>query len=92
MNSLRPEQAPDLCARLSALYTFMYKSLVEASSTRETKLVDEVIALLRFERETWQMCLESLARENKSATGMTNLPSERPPAADGNRATLSLRG
>lgn len=92
MNSLRPEQAPELCARLSALYTFMYKSLVEASSTREAGLVDEVIALLRFERETWQLCLESLARENKSAAGMTSLPNERPPAGDGNRPPLSLRG
>lgn len=84
MNSLRPEQAPELCARLSSLYTFMYKSLVEASSTRDTTLIDEVLSLLRFERETWQMCLEALARENKSAAGMTTLPTERP--------AVSLRG
>jgi flagellar secretion chaperone FliS len=84
MNSLRPDQSPELCARLSSLYTFMYKSLVEASSTRETRLVDEVLSLLRFERETWQMCLEALARENASAAGMTTLPTERP--------AVSLRG
>jgi flagellar protein FliS len=92
MNSLRPDQAPELCARLSALYTFMYKSLVEASSTRDTRLIDEVITLLRFERETWQMCLEALARENRSASAMTSIPAERPPAGEAARPNLSIRG
>jgi len=92
MNSLRPDQSPDLCARLSALYTFMYKSLVEASTTRDARLVEEVLTLLRFERETWQMCLDSLARENASAAAMTALPSARPPSGDGSRPSLSLRG
>lgn len=92
MNSLRPDQSPELCARLSALYTFMYKSLVEASSTRDTRLVDEVITLLRFERETWQMCLEALARENKSAATMTAIPGEKPPSGEPSRTSISIRG
>lgn len=92
MNSLRPDQSPELCARLSALYTFMYKSLVEASSTRDTRLVDEVITLLRFERETWQMCLEALARENKSAATMTAIPGEKPPSGEPSRTAISIRG
>jgi len=83
MNSLRPEQSPELCARLSALYTYMYKSLVEASTTRETARVDEVVALLRFERETWQMCLKSLTSGGAGAAT--------PPATQ-DRPPLSIRG
>jgi flagellar protein FliS len=82
LNALRPDQSPELCARLSALYTYMYKSLVEASSTRDTAKVDEVIELLRFERETWRMCLDEisreLARENQTAAGMRVTPSVNP--------------
>lgn len=83
MNSLRPEQSPELCARLSALYTYMYKSLVEASTTRETARIDEVVALLRFERETWQMCLKSLASGDAAPAT--------PPATQ-ERSPLSIRG
>ena len=75
-NSLRHDQAPELCERLSALYTYLYRSLVEASMTRDTAQVDEVIALLRFERETWQMCLDKLVSENRHA-------------ADGSGATMA---
>jgi flagellar protein FliS len=70
LNSLRPDQAPELCKRLSALYTFMYNRLVAASSAKDAALVDEVIELLRFERETWSMCMNELARENHAAAGM----------------------
>jgi flagellar protein FliS len=68
-NSLRHDQAPELCERLAALYTFLYRSLVEASMTRDVAMVDEVIRLLRFERETWQLCIEKLAVENRAAAG-----------------------
>jgi hypothetical protein len=68
-NSLRHDQAPELCERLAALYTFLYRSLVEASMTRDVAMVDEVVRLLRFERETWQLCIEKLAVENRAAAG-----------------------
>lgn len=101
MNALRPDQAPELCKKLSALYTFLYSSLVQASSTRDPALVDEVIKLLRFERETWAMCIDELARENQNASGMRITPSVNPTrgasvgqqGADGApRSSLSLRG
>jgi flagellar protein FliS len=66
-NSLRHDQAPELCDRLAALYTYLYRSLVEASMTRDTAQIDEVVRLLRFERETWQLCLDKLAAENRNA-------------------------
>ena len=91
MNALRPDQSPELCARLSALYTYMYKALVEASTTRDTAKVDEVIELLRFERETWQMCLQEitreLARENQTAAGMRAVPSVNPTQARSSHAS-----
>lgn len=68
INSLRPEHDEALCARLSGLYTYMYKRLMEASTERDAAIVDEVLELLRYERQTWSMLLERLASESRSAT------------------------
>lgn len=92
MNALRPEQAPELCARLSSLYTFMYSNLVKASSTRDLALVDEVLALLRFERETWELCMGELAKENRAASGMRRIPAVEPTSPGEARARISVVG
>jgi flagellar protein FliS len=72
--SLNHNVAPDLCERLSALYTYIYRLLVEANMQRQVKQVDEAIELLEYERETWQMLMQQLA-DQKGADGS-------PPAND----------
>ena len=69
INGLRPEQEPELCQRLSALYTFMYTRLMTASTDLDPGIAEEVLELLRYERETWTMLMEKLAEE--SAIGTT---------------------
>jgi flagellar protein FliS len=70
INSLQPQHAPELCANLSALYTFLYTRLIAASTTREVGPIDEVLGLLHHERETWSMLLEKLAQEGQQAAGL----------------------
>lgn len=74
VNALRPEQSPELCERLSSLYTYMYQRLLEASIEKSEVIVDEVLKLLRFERETWVLCMDELARENHAASGVKSMP------------------
>jgi flagellar protein FliS len=74
INGLRPDQDPQLCQKLSALYTFMYTRLMLASSERDPAIVAEVLKLLQYERETWAMLLEQLAAENKSAATARDVP------------------
>lgn len=75
INALRPEHDPGLCEKLSSLYTFMYTQLMKAGSERSPEIIDQVITLLRFERETWSMVIDQLARENQSASGIAQTPS-----------------
>lgn len=63
ISGLAPEQAPDLCRRLSGLYTFMYTRLIEGLRTEDAAAVEDVIKLLAYERETWSMVLDKLALE-----------------------------
>ena len=94
VNALRPEQAPELCQRLTALYTYLYRLLVEASSERDVSKVDEVLTRLRFERETWSLCLGELAKENRSASTMQELPIASPSTSESHetRARVSITG
>lgn len=63
MNGLRPEIAPELCAKLQSLYGYMFKLLVEGSFEKDLAKIDEVTKLMEFERETWQLLLDKLAKE-----------------------------
>ena len=63
--SLDHEVAPDLCARLSSLYTFIYCRLVDANVKRDVNLIDESLKLLEYEKQTWQMLLEQMADKQK---------------------------
>jgi flagellar protein FliS len=67
INALKPEHAPELCARLSSLYTYMYTQLMRASSERDADKVREVIKLLEYERETWSLAMKQLASEAEAA-------------------------
>lgn len=78
--SLRPEIAPELCAKLSGLYLFMYRRLVDANLEKSPEIVDEVIRLLEFERETWVMLMERVAQE-RAAGGAEAAPAPERAAA-----------
>ena len=67
INGLQPEQDPALCERLSGLYTFLYTRLIDANQQRSAGIVEEVIKLLEYERQTWSMLLEKLAQEKTGA-------------------------
>lgn len=100
INGLKPEHDSELCRNLAGLYTFMYTHLMKASSKREPALIDEVLKLLEYERQTWQMLLEQLVRENRAANSMIATPDAQPtippPVDDGARSliggTVSVRG
>ena len=71
ITSLRDEIDPDLCAKLRGLYMYMYRRLVDANLEKSPETIDEVLNLLEFERETWVLLMEKLAKE----------PGDAPPGA-----------
>ncbi len=63
INTLDHSAAPELCGRLSGLYTYMYTRLTEGSLEKDLAKVDEVIELMQYERETWVLLMEKLSSE-----------------------------
>ena len=64
--SLNHETAPDICDKLSALYTYIYRLLVDANLQKDNKLIDEALKLLEYEKQTWQMLMDKIAADGGS--------------------------
>lgn len=56
--SLNHAAAPEVCEKLSALHTYIYRLLVDANLERDPAKVDEAMQLLEYERETWQLFMQ----------------------------------
>lgn len=57
-SSLNHSVDPKLCDKLAALYSYIYRLLVEANMDRQAGKVDEAVKLLEYERETWAMLMK----------------------------------
>ena len=55
---LKPDVLPELCEKLSALYGYVYRRLIDASVKHDREGMDEALQLLRYQRETWAMLLK----------------------------------
>ena len=85
---LNPDVSPEICDRLVGLYTYVFTRLVDASSNQSVQIVDEVLGLLHFEKETWMILVENLVSENASAASLSEAPSVALPA-DAERSDTS---
>jgi len=74
--SLKHDVDPALCDKLAALYTYIYRRLVDANMNRTMQEIDEAIKLLDYERQTWHMLMQKLAGDEGA-----------PESADGARQT-----
>lgn len=95
VTSMKTEVAPDLCARMRGLYMFMYSRLIDANLEKNPAIVDEVIQLLEYERETWVLVMKRLAEERASGISMesgTPIPTPDAPSTSPRRVPLSIEG
>ncbi len=67
-SSLNHQESPELCEKLSALYTYVYRLLVDGNMEKDTAKVDEAIKLIGYERETWIMLMEQNAQRPPPCT------------------------
>ncbi|MEC9374482.1 MAG: flagellar export chaperone FliS [Planctomycetota bacterium] len=92
INGLRPEIDAELCSKLSALYTFMYRRLLDATLEKSPEIVDEVVKLLDYERETWVLLIERLAEERHTGPAPESHESTAAVAGAPRHSPLSIEG
>lgn len=72
-NSLNHDKDPDICGKLSALYVYLFRLLVDTNLERSPEPLQQCISLLEYERETWLMVVSTLKKDQKDQGGQ---PSE----------------
>ena len=86
---LKRDVLPELCEKLSALYGYVYRRLIDANVKHDAEALDEAIGLLKYQRETWALLLERLGRQ-KAAVAATRIAI---PGPDGRmEASISMQG
>ena len=69
---LKHDVLPELCEKLSALYSYVYRKLIDANVKRDAAALEEAIGLLKYQRETWAMLLDQLGKQ-KAAVAATRI-------------------
>lgn len=86
---LKHDVLPELCEKLSALYSYVYRKLIDANVKHDVAAIEEAIGLLKYQRETWALLLDQLGKQ-KAAVAATKINM---PAPDGRmEASISMRG
>jgi flagellar protein FliS len=69
--TLKHDVAPELCGKLSSLYNFVYRKLIEANVDHGLPPLDEALRILRYQRETWAMLLDQIGKQRAAAAATT---------------------
>jgi flagellar secretion chaperone FliS len=80
LNTIKSEPAPQIAKAVRELYTYMYGELIKASTEKDIDILAGIIGLLEYERETWTMTMDQVAREREAGIAHPQ-PAPAPPAA-----------
>jgi flagellar protein FliS len=69
--ALKHKEDPELCGKLAALYNYVYKQLVMANLQRDIVPLDDAIKLLTYQRDTWALLMEQIARQKAGEVAST---------------------
>jgi flagellar protein FliS len=72
-NTLKHEHNPGLAEKISALYMFIYRRLVDANLHKDVSAVDDALKIMRMQRETWQLLITKIGEERASQATPTAL-------------------
>jgi flagellar protein FliS len=87
--NLKHDIFPELCGKLASLYNYAYRNLIEANVKHRMEPLEEALKILRYQRETWTMLLDQLAKK-KAEAGANSLDM---PAPDRRmEASISMQG
>ncbi|NOX57458.1 MAG: flagellar export chaperone FliS [Planctomycetes bacterium] len=78
----------ELCERMSGLYMFAYRKLVDACCQHAVGDVDDALRVLEYERQTWVMLVDKLLKLD--ASQVVDLSTQVPAGSTG--GALSVEG
>ena len=92
LSSIRDDVDPELAHRARSVYGFMFRELMELGIERDTERMRKVLDLLEYERETWVLLMEKLAKEGGTARPAPHeSPTSASTSASTERPSISLQ-
>lgn len=83
LNNLNKEVNAELVEKVSAIYLFIYRSLMESVHRRNIKKLDDAVRVLVIERETWRLVCDqnpAIVAPNAGSGDSASFQSEQPAA------------
>lgn len=71
IGNLMHDRSPELCGKLSSIYSYVYKLLFEASSKHNVESLDVAIKQMQFQRETWVLLMQDLGKQKAATAAAT---------------------
>ena len=87
--ALKHEVSPDICGKLSSLYNYVYRKLIEANVDHTVESIEEALGILHYQRETWVMLLEQLGKQK---AGIAANKLDMPAPNERMEASISMQG
>jgi flagellar protein FliS len=85
------EASPDLVRRMSNLYAFVFRLIVDGNRYRDEKKLDDALRILEVERGTWQAVCEQLGGAAGGGAGSASGRPDRDVAIDPPQRGLPAR-
>ncbi len=67
ISGLAPNLESPLVRQVSAVYSFIYRTLIIATTQRDEAKLNEAVRILEFERETWKLVCDRLGTRRLDA-------------------------
>ncbi|MGB9688768.1 flagellar export chaperone FliS [Thermogutta sp.] len=83
LSGIKTDSGLPIARRVAALYTFVYRCLVEAGLKREEKPLEDALQVLAIQRETWQELCHRLAATSKTQENVQFSSEEQTSSASG---------
>ncbi len=65
-DTLKRDHNPALSEKISAIYMFIYRKLVDANLHKDAVSLEDAIKIMRMQRDTWQMLINKVVEERAS--------------------------
>jgi flagellar protein FliS len=78
---ISPDVGGELAQSVSAVYEFIFRSLVKAGARRDEKSLGDAIRILEIERETWRRLCDKIASDPPAAIRGEKFTPSPPPAS-----------
>jgi flagellar protein FliS len=89
-NGIRREVNPTLADQMAALYSFVYRRLVDANIHCDEQALQEALRILRYQRETWLLLMKKL--QEQPPRGASRPPAQIESSPESEAAPFNVEG